>query len=369
VSAGAAYVCTSCGARHAIAAARWRCDCGAPLDLEFEAGAIDARALALRPHGLSRYGEALPIVPSLGRASLGPGLTPLIDDGLGATPVHLSLEYVSPTGSYKDRGAALLVALASSLGASSVLDDSSGNAGIALAAAAARAGLAARILVPDDASEAKPRIAEALGAEVVRVPGGRAAAAAAAEREASAGAFYASHTFNPFFLHGTKTLAYSLAESLRWVAPGAVVVPAGNGGLVLGLDLGFRELRRHGILDRRPSLVAVQARGCAPIFRAYEKGEASPSPVPEEPTIADGIRIGAPPRGAAVLKAIRESGGTVLAVDDREIEAAKRTLWTKGYAVETTGAVAAAAVLREGASLRKSFGDLVVVLTGSGLKA
>jgi len=363
------YVCTSCHARHKVAATRWRCDCGAPLDLDFEAAAIDRDALRRRPQSLWRWSEALPLDPALSRGGLGAGVTPLIDDVLGETPVHLSLEYVSPTGSYKDRGASLLVALAISLGATEVVDDSSGNAGIALAAHAARSGLKARVFVPGDCSPVKPRIAKALGAEVVEVEGGRASAAEAAANEAKTGAFYASHVFNPFFLHGTKTLAYAVAESLRWVAPGAILVPAGNGGLVLGLDLGFRELRRHDLIDRRPSLIAVQAERCAPIFRAFEAGEDSPSPVTDEDTIADGVRIGAPPRGAAVLKAVRDSGGLVTAVSDREIETARRILWSKGYTVETTGAVAAAAVLRDGKKLRETFGDLVVVLSGSGLKA
>jgi threonine synthase len=308
------------------------------------------------------------LAQSLAPVSLGAGLAPVIDDVLGKTPVHLALEYVSPTGSYKDRGASLLVSLAAALGVLELVDDSSGNAAIALAAHGARAGLRVRVLVPDDAPAVKPRLAQELGAEVVRVEGGRAGASAAAVQEAREGGFYASHAWNPFFLHGTKTLAYALAEALRWSAPGAVIVPAGNGGLVLGLDLGFRELRRHDLIDRRPALVAVQAASCAPIFRAFEAGERSPSPVPEGQTAADGVRVGAPPRGSQVLEAIAESGGLVAAVGEEEIDGARQALWKKGYMVESTGAVAAALVLREGEGLRRRFGNLVVALTGSGLK-
>ena len=173
----------------------------------------------------------------------------------------------------------------------------------------------------------------------------------------------------PFFLHGCKTLAYSLAESLRWSAPGAVLVPAGNGGLVLGLDLGFRELRRHGWIERRPALVAIQAATCAPLAQAFERGASSPVPVPEGVTAADGVRVGAPPRGAAVLEAVRDSGGRIAALDEGEIEAARRYLWARGYMVESTAALGAGLVLREGEALRRAYGDLVVVLTGSGLKS
>jgi threonine synthase len=203
---------------------------------------------------------------------------------------------------------------------------------------------------------------------VVRVAGGRSGASAAALREAAQGAFYASHAWSPFFVHGSKTLAYSLAESLRWSVPGAVIVPVGNGGLVLGLDLGFRELRRQGLIERRPAIVGVQAAACAPLARAFERGDASPAPVAESLTAADGVRVGAPPRGAGVLAAVRASGGRIASLEEAEIEAARRELWSRGYVVESTAAVGAGLVLREGEALRRAYGDLAVVLTGSGLK-
>lgn len=361
------YLCRTCEQSYGLTLDRWRCECGAPLDLDFESDPIDRRALALRPVSLWRYHEVIPLGEQLAPFSLGEGVTPLVDDVLVHTPVHFALEYVSPTGSYKDRGAALLVAVASSLGATDLVDDSSGNAAISLAAHAGRAGLRVRVLVPEDAPPSKPRLARELGAEVVRVSGGRAGAAAAAIREAASGAFYASHAWSPFFLHGVKTLAYSLAEALRWSAPGAVVVPVGNGGLLLGLDLGFRELRRHGMIGHRPALIGVQAASCAPLAQAFERGDESPEPVPEQPTAADGVRVGAPPRGAEVLHAVSQ-GGRIDSVTEEEIETARRTLWKKGYLVESTGAVAAAYVVREGAALRRRYGDLVVALTGSGLK-
>ncbi len=363
------YVCPTCSARHPVTLDRFRCDCGAPLDLDFEAAPLDREALARRPATMWRYREAIPLGDRLAPTTLGEGVTPVLDDVIGGTPVHLCLEYVAPTGSYKDRGASLLVAVASALGASDLVDDSSGNAGIALAAHASRAGLRVRVLVPADAPPAKPRLAAQLGAEVIRVAGGRSGAAAAALREAKAGAFYASHAWSPFFLHGSKTLAYSLAESLRWSAPGAVIVPVGNGGLVLGLDLGFRELRRHGLIDRRPAIIGVQAVNCAPLAAAFDRGDASPAPVPEGPTAADGVRVGAPPRGTAVLAAVRNSGGFIAALGEDEIETARWSLWRRGYIVESTAALAAALVLRDGESLRRKYGDLVVTLTGSGLKS
>lgn len=362
------YVCTECGCRHEAGLERWRCDCGAPLDLLFEAPPLDARRVSSRRPTLERYREALPLPDGVEPVNLGAGVAPVVEDVLGGGPVHLALEYVSPTGSFKDRGAAVLVAAAAAFGAREVLDDTSGNAGIALAAHAARLGLRARIFAPEDAAPAKLRIASSLGAEVVQVEGGRSAAAATATAAAARGAFYASHAWNPYFVHGTKTFAYSLAEALGWAAPGAVVLPAGNGSLALGAHLGFREMARHGSIGRFPALVAVQAARCAPLCRAFEQGRLAPSPVGDAPTIADGVRVAAPPRGAQLLAAVRESGGRVVSVAEEDIETAVRILWRKGYAVEPTGALAAAFVHREGRSLRARYGSLVVALTGSGLK-
>jgi threonine synthase len=362
------YICPTCRARHAVTPERFRCDCGAPLALDFESAPLDREALGRRPHTLWRYREALPFAEELTPVTLGGGVAPVVEDVFGDTPVHAVLEYVSPTGSYKDRGASLVVSLAAALRATLLVDDTSGNAGIALAAHAARAGLMTRIFVPEDAAPAKPRIAAELGAEVVRVAGGRAGAAAAVLDEAASGAFYASHAWSPFFIHGAKTLAYSLSEALRWTVPGAVVVPVGNGGLVLGLDIGFRELRRHGLIERRPAIVAVQAAACAPLARAFAAGTALPLPVSEGVTAADGVRVCAPPRGAEVLEAVRQSGGSIEEAGEEEIDLARRALWRKGYAVESTGALAAACVFRLGDDLRRRHGDLAVVLSGSGLK-
>lgn len=362
------YLCSRCASPFDVTPDRWRCDCGAPLDLDFAAEPVPLDAFARRPSNLWRWREVLPLLGPVPAATLGEGLCPVVEDFLGSVPCRLVLDYVSPTGSYKDRGAAMLVATAVALGVDDLFDDTSGNAGIALAAHAARAGLRARVLVPEDAAESKPRIAARFGATVTRVPGGRAAAAAAALEEASSGAFYASHAWSPFFLHGTKTLAYAIVEALGGSLPGAIAVPCGNGGLVLGLDLGFRELRRHGLIPRRPAIVAVQASACAPLHAAFLRGVEDPDPVPEATTLADGIRVGSPPRGAAALRAVRESGGSVEVVDDTEIAAARDLLWSKGYAVEPTAAVAAALVAREGKALRERHGDLAVVLTGSGLE-
>ena len=337
------YRCPACGARPPLTLARWRCDCGHPLD-------VDGDTAALRCAGA------------------GNAQRPLVMDKVSGTRVRWALEYASPTGSYKDRGAAAIVLAAAAVGARGLVDDSSGNAGIALAAAGAQAGLPVRLFVPEDAPENKPRLARALGADVVLVPGDRERAAAAAAHDAEAGWFYASHAWSPFFLEGVASLAEELAERLGGEHLGAIVAPCGNGGLVLALDRGFRELERSSRLAKRPALVAVQAEGCAPLARAFSAGSEEPADGAWSGTCADGIRVAHPPRGAQTLRAVRESGGRFATVGEDEICGAWRWLWARGLPVEPTSAVVAALLLREAAALEGVHGEIVAVLTGTGLK-
>ncbi|WP_405140420.1 threonine synthase [Sphaerisporangium sp. NBC_01403] len=360
------YVC-SCGRSHAPSAERWRCDCGGLLDLA-------PAALTFRPrhgdHSLWRYEDAIPVP---GRHfSLGEGMTPLIEASLdGEEGVRLKLEYASPTGSFKDRGAVVLVALARVLGATRLVADSSGNAGTAVAAYAARAGVAAEIFVPSGTSEKKLLQIRGHGAKVTVVDGSREdTAEAAAERVEATGAFYASHVYNPYFYEGTKTYALEVFEQLGGTAPATLVLPAGNGTLVLGAYRGFAELRAAGLTDRLPRIVAVQAERCSPVAAAFAARSDDVEPVTPGRTVAEGIAIAAPARGARMLEIVRETGGAVVTVSEDEIGAAHAALAARGLWAEPTGAVAYAAVrrLRAGGS---PFGEGTVVapLCGSGLKA
>ena len=337
------YHCPACGARPAITIGRFRCDCGAPLELDGDRAIFRA-------------------------AGSGDARRPLVNDDVAGVRVRWALEYVSPTGSYKDRGAAALVVAAAAVGAERLVDDSSGNAGIALAAAGAHAGLSVRLVVPEDAAPEKLRIARALGATVVAVPGPRERAAAEAERDAGDGWFYASHAWSPFFVEGVASLAADLADSLDDEVLASIVVPCGNGGLVLGLDRGFRDLVSAGRLARRPSIVAVQADGVAPLARAFDDGAQRAVDGPWPGTMADGIRVARPARGAEVLRAVRESGGRFITVRETDIADAWRWLWSRGLPVEPTSAVVAAALRSEGPRLAASGGGIVGVLTGAGIK-
>jgi threonine synthase len=301
--------------------------------------------------------------------SLGEGWTPLVAGDFGGTPVLYKLEFVMPTGSFKDRGTTVMVSYLKSRGIDRVLEDSSGNAGASLAAYAAAAGMRCRILVPQTASYPKIAQIAATGADVVTVEGSRQDVADAALRQ-SAEIFYASHNWQPFFVEGVKTLAYELWEQLGFRAPDNVVVPLGYGSNVLGCDRGFAELARRGEIGRRPRLFGVQAANCAPYHAAFQAGVEHLVPTPITSTVAEGIASARPTRVAEVLRAVRESGGAVVAVDEAAIVAALGDLARRGLYVEPTAAAAGAGLARLVASgAIRPPETTVLVLTGSGLKA
>lgn len=374
------YVCPRDRTRAPAAQLRWRCPaCGSPWDLDFTADAVDRAALAHRPASLWRYAEALPVTDPA--VSLGEGRTPVVELD---RRVSAKLDYLMPTVSFKDRGAALLVDVARRLCPQRLIADSSGNAGTAVAAYAARAGLPCRIMVPADTSPKKLDQIRGHGAVVEVAAGGRTDAAREAQKAAETpGTFYASHVFNPYFLHGTKTYAYELWEDLGGRLPGLIVVPAGNGTLLLGVALAIEELLRHGLIPGRPRMVGVQASAVAPLANAVRAGQAdlgTDGPVVaagQETTIAEGIAIPEPARARQILAAIDRLGGDVVAVDDDQIRAAQADLARRGLYVETTAAVCWAAVRaahRADPGQRRLGWDLladleaVIPLCGAGLK-
>ncbi|WHM41242.1 pyridoxal-phosphate dependent enzyme [Streptomyces sp. BPTC-684] len=360
-----AYRCPQDGTRVPVeAAAPWRCPaCGGPWDLDFAAGAVDLKSLAGRVGSLWRYAEALPL-DGPPPVTLGEGRTPLVP--LTDT-VSAKLDFLMPTLSFKDRGAVVLAELARRLAPERVVADSSGNAGTSFAAYLARAGLPCTVYVPEATSPKKVEQIGAHGARVERVPGDREATARAARAAADTpGTFYASHVFNPYFLHGTKTYVYELWEDLGGRLPGAIVVPVGNGTLLLGAALATAELYAHGLIPERPALIAVQAEAVSPLATAFRAGADDPADAEAADTLAEGIAIPRPPRGRQILRAVRESGGTFLTVTEDQIRAAQRDLAGRGLFVESTGVACWAAVTASPSALVGR--DAVVPLCGAGLK-
>jgi threonine synthase len=358
-----AAICRRCGRTSPLEEFAWRCGCGGLLDVT---GPAVVPSPAAGGWSLWRYAEALPPLAVAGSATvtMGEGMTPLVREGRDAD-VWLKLDFLNPTLSFKDRGAAVLVAAMSAAGIRSVVADSSGNAGAALAAYTARAGMAAEVFVPASTSEGKQAAIACTGATVRSVPGDRAAAAGAALRRVGspdadgAPTVYASHVHQPLFVQGTKTCAYELWEQLGGHPPGTVVAAAGNGSMVLGLHLGFAELQRAGLIDRTPAIVAVQARRCAPLAGL----------VPDLPTVAEGIAIADPPRADQIREALGQT--PVLLAGEEEIGVAQRTLGARGLDVEPTSAAVWAAWTSPGTAAHRAHlpGPVVLVLGGAGAKA
>lgn len=361
------YIDSKTGVTYPLAEPRWRGDSGAHVNLG-EAPGLVRGEVDTALNSLWRYRKAL-LVDLSDAVSLGEGWTPLVRGVWDGVPVEFKLDFMMPTGSFKDRGMTVMVSYLKSRGIHHVLEDSSGNAGASLSAYAAAAGMRCRILVPETASYPKIAQIAAGGADVVTIPGLRQAVADAA-LAMSREIFYASHNWQPFFAEGTKTLAYELWEQLGFRAPDHIVAPLGYGANILGCDRGFSELVRNGEVVRAPRLHGVQAANCAPYHAAFEAGREHFEPVAVKPTVAEGIASSQPTRMREVLAPVRASGGSIAAVAEEEIVSALGKLAAMGWYVEPTSAAAAAGLSQLISKGVIRAGDTVVlVLTGTGLKA
>ncbi len=350
----------------------------------------------MRIHGVWRFAAHLPPVEPEHRITLGEGSTPLValprwGAAHGLVRAYAKLEFANPTGSFKDRGMAVLISVARAQGARHLVEDSSGNAGASAAAYAARAGLPCTIYAPEAAPAAKLRQIRACGARLVLVPGPRAAVSDAAREAAlQPGSYHVAHNENPLFLAGQKTFALELIEeapAAGLLAPAApatagegaghrdgqswhLVIPTGGGALFVGAWQGFVEQAARLPHASLPRLHAAQAAGCAPIVAAWEAGLPEPAPIERRPTVCGGIEIERPARGPQILEAIRSSGGTAVAADDETILAERdRLARLEGLYVEPTSAAALAAaarLARRGVIGRDE--PVVIALTGTGLK-
>jgi threonine synthase len=334
--------CTECTASFGLDDPVWRCDCGGVLSLEFEAS-FDLDAIRARKHTLWRYRDAIPIRDDRNIVSFDEGFTPLLEMECCGKKVFAKHDHLFRTGSFKDRGATVLVSRLRELGIPEVVEDSSGNAGCAIAAYCAEAGIRCTIFVPEAADTAKIAFMAEHGAVVLRVTGGREDAAAEA-LNAAQNTYYASHAWNPFFLHGTKTFAYEICEQLGWRAPDSVVLPVGNGTLLLGAYIGLKDLANLGIIDRMPRLIAVQAANCAPLYHAFKAGSDRSVRIQKRPTVADGVAVASPVRGKQILGAVRATQGSFIAVEEAEIQKALNDTRERGFSIQPTSAVAIAAL-------------------------
>ncbi|WP_238891658.1 threonine synthase [Achromobacter insuavis] len=355
------------GARHALDEARWCSDARMPLMISPLPG-ISPDDIDRRERSLWRYRAALPAAIER-PVSMGEGCTPMVERGWGWLRPHFKLEWFNPTCSFKDRGAAVMLSWLRQIGIDAIAEDSSGNGGAAIAAFGAAAGMGVTIFAPAYTSTAKVAQIRAFGADVQLVDGPRENAETAAI-DASDRIFYASHNWQPFFLQGTKSIAYEMWEDFGFEAPDNVVIPAGAGSNVLGCAIGFAELLAAGQITRLPRLFVAQPENCSPVDASFHAGVDTLVPRDVLPTVAEGTAIRRPVRLREVLQAIRASGGQTVAVPEADIVAAVRRLAQMGLYAEPTSATAAAALdrLRARGAIRATE-RTVVLLTGTGIKA
>jgi threonine synthase len=355
---------------------------GGPLlvryDLRRVHDAVEREELRMRPATLWRLRELLPVERDASIVTLGEPMTPLLaaprlGEALGIEALDVKDEGLLPTGSFKARGAAVGVTRAKELGVTTLALPTAGNAGAAWAAYGARASMRVVVVMPDTTPQVIQRETSAYGADVWLVPGSIADAGAVVKKAcAERGWFDASTLKEPYRIEGKKTMGFEMAEQLGWTLPDVLVYPTGGGVGLIGMWKAFAELREIGWLrpDAVTRFVAVQATGCAPIVRAFAEGAEESQMWPDPKTFAAGIRVPKALGDFIVLRALRESGGTAVAVTEEQIAEGMRVAGEReGMLVcpEGGAALAATATLRRDGWIKK--GERVVVFnTGSGLK-
>ena len=371
--------CTSCGLRHDSERLQNVCTkCQKPLfaiyDLAAAGRTLTRDALVAREKTLWRYREVLPLPADVEPVSLGEGGTPLLRARKFGDDVDLWVkdESLNPTQSFKARGLAVAVSMAKHLGARKLAAPSAGNAGGALAAYAARAGLEAHIFMPRDTPRANTIECRELGANVTLLDGLITdCGAEIARRKDKEGWFDMSTLKEPYRVEGKKTLGYEIAEQMSWKLPDVILYPTGGGTGLIGMWKAFDEMEKLGWIDqKRPRMFSVQASGCAPIVRAFETGEKSAAEFPNAHTVASGLRVPKAIGDFIMLKILHESNGGAIAVDDAEmIRAVREVGRAEGLFVAPEGAACFAALqsLRGAGKIEK--GERVVIFnTGSGIK-
>jgi len=373
--------CSSCGKEYETGKLYNLCVCGKPLmvayDLERASATLTRESLAGREASLWRYREVLPVDDQRNELTLGEGMTPLLKTErlggqLGLSNLFIKDEGVNPTGSFKARGMAVAVSMAKELGLKKLAAPSAGNAAGALAAYCALAGIEAHLFMPRDTPRANIIECEVAGANVTLVDGLITdCGAEVARRKEAEGWFDVSTLKEPYRVEGKKTLGYELAEQGSWVLPDVIVYPTGGGTGLVGMWKGFDEMQELGwIDDKRPRMISVQAAGCAPIVRAFEKGERHAEEFPNATTIASGLRVPKAIGDFLILDAIRESKGAAIAVSDEELIAGAREIARREGIFAAPEGGACLPALRKLIDRGKiKLGERVVLFnTGSGIK-
>ena len=373
--------CTACGLRHDWLRLQNLCTaCRKPLFAVYDLAAVGKldcfkqSSLREREKSLWRYRELLPLPQDAEPISLGEGGTPLLRAKALSDDVDLWIkdESLNPTQSFKARGMSVAISMAKFLGAKKLAVPSAGNAGGALAAYAARAGLEAHIFMPRDTPRANIIECREVGAHVTLIDGLITdCGAEIARRKEKEGWFDLSTLKEPYRIEGKKTLGYEIAEQLDWKLPDVILYPTGGGTGLIGMWKAFDEMEKLGWIDnKRPRMFSVQASGCAPIVRAFDAGEKFAAEFPNAHTVASGLRVPKAIGDFLMLNILCESKGGAIAVDDDEMIRTVREVGSQeGLFVAPEGAACFAALKKLRASGKIDIGERVVIFnTGSGIK-
>jgi len=355
--------CILCGEPYPVEGTPYRCHCGGSYDYS----RLPPFALPTGPdfhRGLWRYAHSLGLPVDAPIVSLGEGDTPLLLAQFHGRSIYLKLENQNPTGSYKDRGSAVLTSFLLSRGVKEVVEDSSGNAGASLAAYCARAGVNAHVYIPESASGPKRWQIEMFGAVVHSIPGPRVNAAEAVLSAVNSGKVYASHAYMPSGLPGIATIAYEIWQELGR-EPGTLIAPVGHGGLLYGVMLGFEALLHAGLIPRIPYYIGVQAENCAPVFQAYKQGKLDPIEVATSLTLAEGTSVTRPVRGGQILRRLLNGGGEMAAGTETQILEIYDRLARSGVFCEPTSSLSLIPLLNDKIEFNE---PVVAIITGSGSK-
>lgn len=360
------FVCAKCGKVVSADTREAKCPCGGLWTLDYQPPKFSFDDIDRNEWSMFRYRKYMALADESWRdISMGEGMTPIVrfDEN-----VLLKMDYYMPTLSYKDRGAAVVIAHCKAIGVEDVVQDSSGNAGNSIAAYAAKAGIRCGIFVPEGTSPKKIDMIRAHGATCTVVPGSRDHCADVCRAKVTdEGMYYANHVYNPFFYEGTKTYIYETLEQLGRV-PANLVIPVGNGTLFLGAIYALEHLMASGIISEMPQIIAVQSEKCDPLLLAAEQGMDEPAKVSPEPTIAEGIAIGKPMRGPEILALARKHNVRFVHAPEDKILEARAVLAKKGIYCEHTTAANYAAYLRY-CELYGPTPDCLITMCGAGLKS
>ena len=360
------FVCSKCGKRVATTTLAPKCECGGLWDLDFKAPKFNLADIDTHEWSLFRYHKFIALEDESWKSiTMGEGMTPIVkynDD------VLLKMDYYMPTLSFKDRGAAVLIAHCKAIGVKKVVQDSSGNAGNSVAAYAGKAGIECEIFVPEGTSPKKIDMIRAHGSKCTVVPGTRDHCADVCRSKVfSEGVYYANHVYNPFFYQGTKTYIYETFEQLGRI-PANIVIPTGNGTLYLGAIFALEELLESGAIDKFPQIIALQSEKCDPVLVAAEQGLDTPAEVKVEPTIAEGIAIGKPMRGEEMLALAKKHNIRFVHAPEDKIMECRAELAAKGIYCEHTTAANLAAYY-EYCRIYGKTSDCLITMCGAGLKS